>query len=211
MTPEELAAIEGAVRAGLAGKNWKDDPMVAELWEVFAQVKRPELAAWRTEASRARHMLRYFGDRRCSSLSLLNVDEYRATRRAELTERGLRPTKASTRNREVMLLKRVLNFAVGRRLIPYNPIAAAPDEAERNIRTAKIGDEAQLAQLLSCSPPIVEALVLASYDAGMRRMEICGLRWDEIAEDGTVTLARRQKQIRPPPEALPNRTCSLRN
>lgn len=166
-------------------------PTVAGLWLAFARVKSHELASWQTDEGRARHILAFFGEMRAGRLGLVDVDRYREQRRAARTKRGGRPVSVAQRNREVTLLLRVLNFAVKRKLIAANPIAAAQSERENNVRSGRVSSEAELARLLLASrTQVLRALALLLYDHGMRRGEGARLRWSQIGADGWVTLTR---------------------
>ncbi len=166
-------------------------PCVADLWEEFAAVKSLELlSSWGTERGRAtRHLLPFFAHLRAAGLTLIDVDRYRAKRRVEKIERGDTRTTAGTRNREVTLLQRILNFGVARGLLPSNPIAHSRQEKERGARLGRISGEGQFQRLLAETvDPITRTLAILSYDHGPRPKEAASLRWDWIDADGWVTV-----------------------
>ena len=73
------------------------------------------------------------GAKRAVKLNAGDVDAYRNARLGELTRRGTAPMPG-TLDREVELLKRMLNYAVTCRRLPSNPIA--PCGATRSIKLA---------------------------------------------------------------------------
>src|SRR5690606_28288060 len=99
-----------------------DGPTVRQLWDDFFAANK-HLKSLVTYAEKSRHVLRVFGDRVASTLCLADIDRFRANRRREITRRGLPPTVATV-NREIALLRRILNFAVERGKIAFSPIAA---------------------------------------------------------------------------------------
>lgn len=191
-----LQALE-TLRAALDSEA---GPIVDDLWLDFARVKSHELASWQTDVGRSRHVLAFFGKMRAGRLTLADVDRYRAKRRGEKTERGGRDVSPAQRNREVTLLVRILNFAVERRSLAANPIAAAEAEPEDNVRAGRIGSEDELGRLLDACTPVLAAFALLLFDHGMRRGEGAGLRWAQIGTDGWVTLTktkgRRHRRVK---------------
>jgi integrase len=184
-TMDAAAAIEFLRRA--LGGTGGTLPTVKELWAHYQRAERGNLRSWSDSEARGRTLLAFFGDRHAMELTPLDVDAYREHRRSMRTRRKLAPTPA-TRNREVSLLRRLLNFSVDNRLLPINPLARVKLEAERNIRQTVLGEEA-LQRLLAECGPVVRAIVLVLADSGMRRMEALRLRHDQVdAATGIVTL-----------------------
>lgn len=172
-------------------------PTVADLWERFAALYRHRLRSWRTQVQRWElHVGPYFAARTASALTREDAEAYRDRRRAETVVGRERPTTPATRNREVALLVRVLNAAVENGHLTANPLHAVEPEQEAPPRQARVRSEDELRAILAeCDPPLA-ALVLALIDSGMRRLEMLGLRWDELDADRWVTLTRT-KTTRP--------------
>jgi len=117
------------------------------------------------------------GDRDPMSLTPEDVDAYRSWRSSTITRRKKAPTPA-TINREVMMVKRVLNFAASRRSIPHNPIEGIGDLDEKNIREVVIEEEgfAGIVAALAGDHQAIAFTTLA-YDSGMREAEVLGCGW----------------------------------
>lgn len=174
----------------------KTSPTVRELWARWADVHRRALVDFKTEEGRAVHLLAFFGERRAAELTIFDVegaDGYRAQRLTKL--RGGAPLRPATRNREMALLQRVLNFAVEEALLEKNPIAHAKPEPEHNIQQSKVESEAKLAALLAHASPMLAALVLLWFETGARRSEVMSLRWDQL--DGAYLFFPRTKNREP--------------
>lgn len=118
------------------------------------------------------------GARDPMSLTATDVDLWRSHRYAQTTRLGKEPSPA-TINREVMMLARVLNFAVGRRRIPRNPLLGEDIfEEEDNAREVVI-DEAGFEEILLRlgDNPVIRAFVTMAFDSGMRMTEVLLCRW----------------------------------
>lgn len=163
------------------------DLTVAELWQDYSKVSRRDNDTWRTELGRAKHLARHLGAKRASQLSLADVDAYRSVRLDEVTVRGAPPAPA-TLDREVELLKRVLNYAVKCRRLYANPIADVQLLGKSNVRRSVIRD-AEFDQLLAAAPSHLKPILIVAYDTGMRLMEILTLRWAQYDKaEGCVEL-----------------------
>lgn len=178
---------------------------VREVWERWRTVYQHRLTAWPTEARRAQHVLDFLGDQKAERLTLTDIAHYRDKRRAELTERGGRRTSPATRNREVDLLKRWLNFGVREGVIYRNPIAHEQREKEPPPSQTKVESEAKLEQLLARASAVTAALILLYFDCGLRRLEAMRLKWSDIDGDRvhiTQTKTREARRPKLSPRAL---------
>jgi integrase len=186
---EALAVLQRALQP-------QASPTFRELWKRWADVQRAHLADFKTEEGRASHLLAFLGDRQVGSLTVFDVDGERGYRAQRLVKlRGGKPLKPGTRNREVDLLNRVLNWAVREDLITRNPVAHVKPEPEDNIQHTKIETEEKLAALVAEAHPLVEALILCWFETGARRSEIMSLRWDQL--EGNRVLFPRTKNREP--------------
>src|SRR5579872_6262388 len=77
------------------------------------------------------------GDRDPNTLTPEDADLYRSWRYGTTTRRKKPPTPATV-NREIMMLKRPLNWAVKRKTIPANPLEGLEDEDEDDARAVVI-------------------------------------------------------------------------
>jgi len=107
-----------------------------------------------------------------------DVDEYRTKRLAETTRRKKGPSPA-TLDKEVELLKRMLNYAVACGSLTSNPIAAVKLLRKPNVRRSVL-DEAAFERLLGAAEGQLKPIILVAFDTGMRLREILGLRWSPV-------------------------------
>jgi integrase len=199
---ELLAALSRAIEA-----EEKPSPTFRVLWERWADVHRGRLQDFGTEEGRARHLLKFFGEKHVGGLTIFDIDGEKGYRAQRLTKmRGGGKLRPATRNREVDLLNRVLNFAVEESLITRNPVAHAPAEPEGNIQHSKIESEAKLLALLKAAPnALVEALILCWFETGARRMEIMAMRWDQFEGEWLIfprTKNKEPRRVKLAPRAL---------
>jgi len=112
------------------------------------------------------------GDRDPNTLSPEDVDLYRSWRYGTTTRRKGPPTTATV-NREVMMLKRPLNFAVSRNTISRSPLHGLDDEDEDNVREVVIEEEGfSLICEAFGEDQRMRALTTLGYDSGMRKTEL---------------------------------------
>jgi integrase len=167
----------------------RDTLTLSRAWDVYCNANGGRVRSLDTDRGRARHLFAFFGpDKRCATLTLEDVDAYRAQRRREVTVRKGPPSPA-TRNREVELLARLLAFAVSRRLLAANPLSGVEYEPQDNVREVVVKEDL-LERILAVCAPWLRAFVLVAIDSGMRRTEIATLRWDRVdLEQGLINLS----------------------
>ncbi len=202
---EELRRLLEAVQAKLA-QDASKSATVREIWEQYAE--SPEataLRSWNTERGRGVHLVRLLGTGGAQQLTLVHVDDYRKQRATEPGRRKETLTTPASRNREVVRLVRVLNWAVERKLLDTNPLDGAPLEPEENTRRTSI----EAPDLDRLQPACLDhrpdrrigltlwAMVATKFDSGLRRSELCRLRRVQLrAKDGTIELHQRDTKAR---------------
>ena len=160
---------------------------VQQAWLTYEPVARRDNRAWQTDSGRAKHLVRHLGEKRCSALTVGRVDSYRDGRLLETTQRG-GPPSAATLDREVELLKQLLNYACRAGQLTANPLDHVKLLQKPNVRR-KVLDEAEFNRLFEASEESLKPILLAAFDTGMRLREILHLRWTQVdLRDGVVRL-----------------------
>lgn len=154
------------------------DLTVSDLWTAYAPKSRRDNDTWQTEVGRAKHLVRLLGAKRASQLSLADVDAYRSARLDEKTVRGGPPSPA-TLDREIELLKRVLNYAVECRRLYANPVAKVKLLGKVNTRRSVIKTDKAFDELLAAAADSLKPILVVAYDTGMRLTEILRFRWEQ--------------------------------
>jgi len=124
------------------------------------------------EARIKKHLRPFFGNYLAAAITTEKAREYLLLRRSEGAADG-------TIQQELALLKRMLSLAsratppkIAR--IPYIQMPRA-----NNVRTGFIEREAYV-RLLAALPDYLRPVVTMAYSTGMRRGEICSLRWENV-------------------------------
>jgi len=125
----------------------------------------------------------YFGDRPLRSLTPDVVEGFLTHRRkvgnqAPGEQRTGKPLSNSTLNRDLGVLKSIVNRAVFNGLLEKNSIQRVRAFKEES-RDRTLTNEEYQALLGYCSPRL-SAIVQLAYWTGMRKGEILGLRWEQV-------------------------------
>jgi integrase len=146
------------------------------------------------------HQTPFFGRHRLSDITTSMVLEYIARRRGEKSSRGT-PTSPATINREIALVKSMLNRAlewedITECLVNWRRIKKF-DEYGRD-RTLTDDEFSRLIEAAERVPHLRDFLLIA-LNTGMRKGEILGLRWEYIDFDGrTISVPRNLRKNRKP-------------
>lgn len=160
---------------------------VRQLWSEYEPITRRDNDSWQSDVGRAAHLVRLLGDRRASRLTRGDVEEYRTKRQAETTRRGGAPSPG-TLDREVELLKRLLNYAAACGRLTENPIARVKLLRVPNVRRVVLDEEA-FWRLHAKAEAWLKPILLVAFDTGMRKSEVLNLRWSQLdLEAGAVRL-----------------------
>jgi len=127
-----------------------------------------------------RHLLKAFGNRWLSDITVWHVERYKAHRRLLVAP--------ATVNRELTLLKHMFTKAIEWDRATTNPVKAVKLLREANSRVRFLTDEEE-ARLLAACPANLRALVIAALHTGFRRGELLSLRWSDVDfPNGLVTV-----------------------
>ncbi len=137
----------------------------------------------------------YFGAKRLANISYGDIYNFRANRLGTNTQYK-RPRSIASVNRELVVLRRVLNIAVRETWITRNPfncgdsLISSADENKRE-RTLSRDEESRLLAAIEAEPrrEHLAGIVKLALDCALRRGEIITLKWSDIdLESRTVTV-----------------------
>lgn len=182
-TKEQASLLEAKLKADSFDGEYFDRVRpstltVEEAWKLYEPVTRANNDSWQSDVGRAMHFCRHLGSRKCVSLTVEDINDYRARRSTENTRKGTKPS-STTIDREVELLKRLLNYAVDCKRLQTNPIDRAKLVRAPNVRRAVICENDFEALVDACDEPF-KGIVVTAFETGMRKGEILGLRWEHI-------------------------------
>ena len=132
----------------------------------------------RTERMHLDTIEEYFRGKIVSQISVFDVETFLHVRRDTPTIKG-KSRSAATVNREIGVLKRLINRAIEWNMARVNPVSKVKFLPEPKGRLRFLTrDESK--RLLECSPRHLYPVVLTALETGMRRGEIFGMRWENV-------------------------------
>lgn len=143
----------------------------AELAGQYMPLARVNKRSWDRDQSLLTNLLPAFGARRLDDINPLSIEEYKRQR--------LEKVKPATVNRELALLRHMLNLAVSWKKLASNPMRDVRmlrvDNVQDRILTKKETD----ALLRACCGHL-RPVVITALHTGMRLGEILTLRWGQV-------------------------------
>lgn len=186
----EKAADEMIISMETNGYALYTSITVAEFMEAFLAYKEASktiepstLKGYRTEV---RQMCKYIGAEKLGELSIPDINEWLA----QMTADGYAP---KTISKVFMLLKQGLDYAVAQDLIGRNPChhCKPPKRAKTPINALSRAERSRMLDIARQSHPTPLSFAIEiALTTGMRRGEVCGLRWSDLKDDRTITVSR---------------------
>ena len=129
---------------------------------------------------------RYIGAERLCDLTIPMISKWMADMSAD-------GYASKTVSKAFRLLKQAINFAIAQDLLTKNPcdFCKPPKRVKTPINALSRDDRTRMLKLAryALHTPLGLAIELA-LTTGMRRGEVCALRWSDFGEDGTITVNR---------------------
>jgi len=115
-----------------------------------------------------KNLLNAFGDTKLSDITLGKVTHY-------LNVRG----KIAAANREISLLRAILNYAVRLKVIPYNPIKGIKLLKESPGRVRYLTQD-EFVKLVEAASSHLKAIIQIAVFTGLRKSDLLKLKWSNI-------------------------------
>jgi integrase len=197
----EAAAIYAVRKAQVLAGTWDmlepSAPRLGEWSEKFLASVRTPSTQTRYRASLKR-LLQFFDIRTpISSISVRNIEDYKAER--------LREVGPATLNRDLSVLRILLRLATRQRFIARNPFDSVDMVDERSVRREPmILSFADEAKILKHASPYLKTVIAVLVDAGLRPRKECLqlLEWSDIDFE-TDSLTVRHSKSRAGRRVLP--------
>ena len=135
--------------------------------------------SWTSDRHRIETLKSHFGRSTLTEITPDRVDRYRSDRLTAKRKGRKRTISPTTVNKEVALLKAMLNRAIAWGLLDTNPILRVKKLREPEGRVRYLEPE-EIDRLLAACPPHLRPIVVCALHTGMRRGEILGLTWDRV-------------------------------
>ncbi len=169
---------------------------IPRAWKNYEPVSKRHRSS-KTEANIARILIRHLASEPVMQLTVESVEQYRSRRSRETTRTGNAPAPA-TLDREVEMLKRILNYATACGHIPHNPLAAVKLLRVPNARRTVV-DEEKFKKLRKHADGWFKPILDMAYETGMRREEILDLRSEQVfLREGVIRLAAQDTKTQKP-------------
>ena len=146
----------------------------------------------------------FFGDRKLDNITVAMVEAYRDERRQQPSKHNPKQTvKGATVNRELEVLKCMLDFATKRRYIAENPAAEVKHFNELRERpTRRMLTLEEERRILDAAPVYLRvAIILLAQTGGRTYSEGFSLRWSQVDFQGK--LIRLNNNVKTPGSAEP--------
>jgi len=135
--------------------------------------------SWKSDRSRLAKLVEYFGDYCLTDLSKLHVSDYIQKRSLEKSVRN-KPFSGTSINRELELLRSVLNLAIEWEMIESHSIIKLGKFLFKENQVTNVLTEDQLQKLVELAPPYLKLIILIAINTGMRRGEVLNLEWERV-------------------------------
>jgi integrase len=189
-------ALRGEVRRRKDGpKPMTFSQLADEYLEIWSQVKKKPSSYIRDQTS-VKRLRQVFGRRVISDITRRDVERYFAGRSTDMVGKGeLRhPVTPATLNRELCCLKNMLRKAVDWGYLASNPAGDVKQSRESPPEFDYLTEDEIDRLLEGCGSPQLRAIVTVAVHTGMRRGEIFGLQWRDVAfdkgENGLITVRK---------------------
>ena len=201
--PSKLAAetrlfeIKKQINEGnYVNTNKNSSVTLQKLYDWYIQhSKVQENRSYSIKLIQLKNVLRILGkDTKISALSLDTAENYINTRKQEKPANSKQGVSNSTINKEIAVLRHMLNLGVEHNKISSNPIAGVGKLEENNIRERVLTD-LEFETLLDSLPDYLKPIVLTAFYEPMRRSEIIDLQWSEVdllTHPGFIRLSGRR-------------------
>ncbi len=165
-----------------------------ELSARYMEYAKGNKRSWLRDQQMLKHLTNFFGsERQIGEIGAADIEGYKLHRRKEVS--------GSTVNRELALLKRMLNLAIDWDLfLGSNPVRKVKFFQELNIGDRILSKEEEK-KFLPNATPYIQDMVIFGLNTGLRSGEIRSLKWESVdLEKNLLTVfAQKTHKIRPVP------------
>lgn len=170
------------------------------LAEKYLSLHSKHKKSFQTDISLMKPLVLHFGNFTISDISREHIDLYRNERLHTRIRQGKKypdgkPISKTTINRELALIRNMLNKAVEWGMIAWNPLAKIKlyrEEPKERILTEK-----ELRKLVDLARSPQKEIILVAINTGMRKGEILKLKWDYInLEEHFIETRSKTEKIR---------------
>jgi len=160
----------------------------------YMEYAKANKRSWLRDQQMLKHLTEFFGsERQISEVIAADIEGYKIHRRKQVS--------GSTVNRELALLKRMLNLAIDSDVcLGSNPVRKVKFFQEINTGFRVLSKEEEK-QFLASATPYIQDIAVFALNTGLRIGEIRSLKWESVdLENKLLTVfAEKTHKIRPVP------------
>jgi integrase len=139
---------------------------------------------------RLKHLLPFFSDTPLADINQSTIRKYRQERQKPIAviqkgQQKMKTIKAATVNRDLSVLRRILNWSVEEGYLLSNPLGRLRMERERRTKRP-VMSLAEEIKLTAAASEHLQRIILCALHTGMRRGEILHQRWEDIDFDNRI-------------------------
>ncbi len=163
--------------------------------EYEGETKTKGLRSYKSQQRRLKTLVETFGKKLIRSISHSDLEQFKNDRLALPTWRGDKRSYADV-NRDLQILRTVLNFAKRQGWLPVTPFERGEtliNIAHERKRDRVLSREEEARLLAACESPTrqhLKSIVIALVDTALRRGELRGIVWSDVDLDAGVIRVR---------------------
>jgi len=172
------------IRMGQEDQILNEVPTLSNYKDEYIRYKRDvkKNRSWERDVLSLKHLIKYLGDSKLSSITSKQIKDYQASRIDE-------GAASATVNRELSCLKNLFNEAKrDRKFFGDNPVSLVKQLEENNEKTRVLSRGEEVLLLEQCNEHL-RPIVITALNTGMRKMEILSLKWENVdLENKLITI-----------------------
>lgn len=175
----DLERKGGALATGITVRDFMDHFL--DYKEQSGTIESSTVHGYRGET---KLITRYIGNEKLTSVTIATVNDWMAA----MTKDGYAPKTCAKAFR---LFKQALKWAVAQDLLTKNPcdFCKPPKRVKTPINALNREDRTRMMRLaVAAQPSPLGMAIELALTTGMRRGEVCALRWSDLGEDGTISV-----------------------
>lgn len=155
-------------------KKLKSDPITFRLFaaEYLESYSKPNKRSWVRDDGIIKNLNQHFGNQSIDKIHPKDAEAFKVSRLQD-------DVAKATVNKELKLLKSILNKAIEWGRTEINPIKSVKCLAEDNIRDRFLEKEEMVRLIEACNEPL-RSIVIVALNTGLRRSEIRNLKWHDV-------------------------------
>ncbi len=186
----------------------KKQKLFRELMEEYLEYSRASKRSYKRDETSSKYLLKTFGSYPLDKILPSTIKTY-ITKRKKMRTRFGKAVAPATINRELALLKTVLNWAVNDDMLDKNPMRSVKLLPEQNARDRTLTPD-EFRRLYDCAASHLKPILILAYYTAMCKTEILELTWDRVdLERRQIILEDEHTKKRPRKVPIPENVANM--